>query len=129
VEGPVQHGDKRGRQIGFPTANIGVWAQQMVPRNGVYAGWLTIGGERFKAVTNVGVRPTFDGQDVTVETHILDFDREIYNTHVHLTLETFLRPERKFDGLPSLTAQLKQDVAQARAYLDANTRTGSPPTF
>lgn len=69
------------------------------------------------AVTNVGVRPTFNGSDVTVETHILDFEREIYGETLSLTFETRLRGERKFDGIESLKAQLQRDIAQGRAFL------------
>ncbi|MFN8376135.1 MAG: riboflavin kinase [Anaerolineae bacterium] len=64
----------------FPTANVEVWGEQVIPRNGVYAGWGILGTERFMAMTNVGVRPHFDGNNITVEAYLLDFDRDIYGS-------------------------------------------------
>lgn len=119
LTGKVMHGDKRGRTIGFPTANIGVWEEQLVPRYGVYAGWLTVDGVRHMSVTNIGVRPTFDGQQLTVEAHILNFDADIYDQPVQLELEAFIRPERKFNGLDDLKSRLNQDVQAARELLTA----------
>lgn len=119
VEGEVIKGDQRGRLIGFPTANMAVWDQQVLPAYGVYTAWVTLGDERFMAVTNVGVRPTFDGDTVTVEPHILDFDRDIYGETLRLTFEKRLRGEQKFDGIDSLKAQLNFDIVQGRALLEA----------
>ena len=118
--GEVIHGEKRGRKIGFPTANLDVWNEQIIPANGVYAGWVTLGEEVFKAVTNVGVRPTFEGDEVTVETHLLDFDRDIYGEMLEVTFETRLRAEKKFNGIDELIAQIQSDAESARAYLEAN---------
>lgn len=117
VIGEVVHGEKRGRQIGFPTANINVWEEQVIPANGVYAGWATLGNERFMAVTNVGVRPTFAGQGVTVEAHLLDFNRDIYGQQLSVSFETRLRPEKRFSGIDELIAQIKADSDAGRAYL------------
>lgn len=117
VAGPVVQGDRRGHLIGFPTANIGVWEQQVIPANGVYAGWATLGADRLMAVTNVGVRPTFDGQAVTVEAYLLDFDATIYGQELALTFERRLRPEMKFSGIDALVAQIRADAEAGRAYL------------
>lgn len=117
VSGKVVEGDKRGRTIGFPTANMSVWEQQVLPANGVYAGWVTLGDERLKAVTNVGIRPTFDGTTITVEPHLLDFDRDIYGETLSLTFEARLRGEQKFSGIDALKAQLHQDIARGRDIL------------
>lgn len=117
VEGMVVQGDQRGRVIGFPTANIDVWQEQMLPRFGVYAGWAVVQGERFMAVTNVGIRPTFAGDAPTVEAHLLNFNRDIYGERMTLTFEGFLRPEQKFSGIDALIAQLKQDVQDGRSFL------------
>lgn len=119
VEGEVIKGDQRGRLIGFPTANMKVWEQQVLPKFGVYTGWATLGNERFMAVTNVGIRPTFEGNTITVEPHLLDFDREIYGETLKLTFEQRLRGEQKFDGIESLKTQLHQDIAEGRARLEA----------
>lgn len=118
VQGEVIRGDRRGHSIGFPTANMDVWNLQILPAYGVYAGWATLGDETFMAVTNVGVRPTFSGTDVTVEPHILDFDREIYGETLSLTFETRLRGEQKFNGIEELKAQLHKDIATGRKFLE-----------
>ena len=117
LAGEVVHGEQRGRKIGFPTANIDVWAEQVIPGNGVYAGWATLGDERFMAVTNVGVRPTFSGQGITVESHLLDFNRDIYGQQLAVTFESRLRPEQRFSGIDALVAQIGLDVNAARDYL------------
>lgn len=117
VSGEVVHGEKRGRQIGFPTANVAVWEQQVIPGNGVYAGWAMLGNERHMAVTNVGVRPTFAGQGVTVESYLLDFDRDIYGQQLTVTFETKLRSEMKFPGIQALIEQINADVVAGREYL------------
>lgn len=120
LAGEVVHGDARGRTIGFPTANIATWEEQVLPAYGVYAGWATLGSERFMAVTNIGVRPTFGGQQIRVEPHLLDFDRDIYGQTLRVTFEERLRGEQRFDGLEALKAQLARDVQAARAYLQAS---------
>ncbi len=117
LEGEVVHGDGRGRTIGFPTANLDVWDEQYLPRQGVYAGWAHLNGETFMAVANVGNRPTFNGGLVTVEAHLLDFDRDIYGARLALDVVAFLRPEMKFNGVEALVAQIRQDVIQGRALL------------
>lgn len=117
VTGEVVHGLARGRTIGFPTANVDAWAEQVVPGNGVYAGWAMLGGERFMAMTNVGMRPTFTGQNITVESFLLDFDRDIYGEQLTVTFEKRLRPEMKFDGIDALVAQIRRDVEAGRAWL------------
>lgn len=119
VSGEVVEGDKRGRTIGFPTANMAVPARLILPENGVYAGWVTVGETRYMAVANIGVRPTFDGQTLTVEPHILDFNREIYGETIEFAFEKRLRGEQKFDGLDALKAQLQQDIDSGRAHLIA----------
>jgi riboflavin kinase/FMN adenylyltransferase len=119
LSGTVIHGYKRGRQIGFPTANIEVPPDKIVPRNGVYATRLQVGGRWYSAATNVGMNPTFGNDHLSVEAHILDFDQDIYGEQVQLTFESFLRPELKFNGLDALIAQLKQDVQQTRQLLSA----------
>lgn len=118
--GEIVHGEKRGRTIGFPTANVDVWSEQIIPANGVYAGWATLGDESFMAVTNIGIRPTFEGQNVTVEAHLLDFDRDIYGQTMQLTFETRLRSEMKFNGIQELIAQIGADAQAARDYLMAH---------
>ncbi len=117
VSGEIVHGDHRGRTIGFPTANIATWGEQVIPANGVYAGWATVSDERHMAVTNVGMRPTFEGQSLRVEAHLLDFDRDIYGETITFTFETRLRPEKKFNGIQELIAQIGADAQTGREYL------------
>ncbi|MEO1162252.1 MAG: bifunctional riboflavin kinase/FAD synthetase [Chloroflexota bacterium] len=120
VSGEVIEGDQRGRTIGFPTANMAVWEKQVLPPNGVYACLVNIGDDsetRFMSATNIGVRPTFDGQTLSVEPHILNFDRTIYGETLTLSFVQRLRDEQKFDGLPALKAQLATDIARTREIL------------
>jgi riboflavin kinase/FMN adenylyltransferase len=119
LEGEVTHGDQRGRTLGFPTANIAVWDEQVLPANGIYACWVTVGGERLMAVANVGERPTFAGKDIRVEPYILDFDRDIYGQNLALDFVTWLRKEEKFDNINALIKQMHTDVARGRAVLSA----------
>jgi riboflavin kinase/FMN adenylyltransferase len=118
VDGVVIHGDHRGRTIGFPTANLNVWSEQIIPANGVYACIATIDKERFKAVTNVGVRPTFEGEGLRIEAHLLDFDRDIYGKTVTLEFIARLRGEQRFPGIDALVAQIRTDTEQGRQLLE-----------
>lgn len=117
IEGEVISGDKRGRTIGFPTANLKVWEEQVIPANGVYACYAALGTERHKAVTNIGVRPTFNGTELRIEAHLLDFDRDIYGHTLRLEFMARLRGEQRFDGIEALIAQIRADAAQGRARL------------
>lgn len=117
LRGIVVEGDKRGRTIGFPTANIAVDAERLVPHNGVYVCHATVGGERYGAVTNIGVRPTFDGTRRTVEAYLLDFAGDIYGEVLRLEFAERLRGEQKFHGIAALVAQITGDVAAAREQL------------
>lgn len=117
LSGPVIHGRERGRTIGFPTANLGV-RTECLPPDGVYATRIVIDGERFPSITNIGMRPTFAEPERTFEAHIFDFDRDIYDREVRLELLERIRPERKFASGAELAAQIKADLAQARAILE-----------
>ena len=116
LHGEVVYGRQLGRTIGIPTANIGVWDRQLLPANGVYATRFHVGGKSYIAATNVGVRPTVDGDmRISVEPHILDFDADIYGEQVKLEFIEHIRPEQKFDGLDALKAQIARDVDAVRA--------------
>ncbi len=117
VNGEVVHGDHRGRAIGFPTANMDVWAERMLPANGVYACWAWLGDERHMAVTNIGVRPTFAGNQLMAEAHLLDFDRDIYGQMLAVDFVRRLREEKRFGGVQELVAQIRRDAEQGRAIL------------
>lgn len=122
VETHVQQGDQRGRTIGFPTANLPL-EDHVEPALGVYAVKVEIEDGPHKGiydgVANVGRRPTFDKQDVLLEAHIFDFGGDIYGAHAAVSLIEFIRPERKFDGLESLKAQIAKDSETARGILAA----------
>lgn len=120
VAGEVVHGDHRGRSIGFPTANLAVWTEQLLPANGVYACYAYLGAERFAALTNIGSRPTFNGTEMRVEAHLLDFDRDIYGQTLTLDFVARLRGEQRFSGVEALIAQISADVAQGRQLLAAS---------
>lgn len=115
--GTVMQGDKRGRTIGFPTANLGIWHEQLLPAKGVYATYAWVGSERHLAATNIGVRPTVDGHRLTVEAHLLDFDGDLYGQELRLEVMGRIRPEMKFAGLDALKAQIQADVIEVRRQL------------
>ncbi|MBK8904644.1 MAG: bifunctional riboflavin kinase/FAD synthetase [Anaerolineaceae bacterium] len=120
VSGAVVEGKKLGRTIGFPTANVDFWPEQLLPANGVYATYAWLDNERHLAATNVGVRPTVNGHAVTVEAHLLDFDADIYGRTLRLEFIDRVRPEMKFAGLDALKAQIAADVDQVRQLLNRN---------
>mgnify|MGYP000211512235 CR=1 FL=1 len=116
MSGRVAHGDKRGRTLGFPTANIHLH-RCAVPLTGVYAVQLFgITGEPISGVANVGVRPTFGIKKAVLEVHLFDFEREIYGEHVQVHFLYKLRDEQKFDDLNALVEQIQQDCREAKAY-------------
>jgi len=117
MSGRVAHGDKRGRTMGFPTANIHLHRCK-VPLSGVYAVQLFgIDGEPIKGVANVGVRPTIAGdKKALLEVHLFDFDRDIYGEHVQVHFLHKLRNEQKFSDLTMLISQIKQDCSEAQKY-------------
>ena len=117
VRGIVVMGDQRGRTIGFPTANIAVWDEQILPANGVYATYAWLGDQRHIAAANVGVRPTINGGNVTVEAHLLDFDSDLYGQELRLEFINRIRPEVKFASLNALKTQIQADVAKIRQQL------------
>jgi riboflavin kinase/FMN adenylyltransferase len=116
----IVEGDRRGRTIGFPTANLAVDPQHALPADGVYACVAEIDGTPMPAVTNIGVRPTFDGLRHTVETYVLDWTGDLYAQMLSVAFLHHLRGERKFGGIDELKAQIAQDIAQAREVLSAS---------
>lgn len=114
VDGEVVHGDGRGRELGFPTANLRT-SNELLPANGIYASMVAIGDAWHRAVTSVGVRPTIGDGQFTVETYILDGAHELYGARLRVAFVKYLRPELRFDGLPALQAQIALDCAGAEA--------------
>jgi riboflavin kinase/FMN adenylyltransferase len=119
VSGTVVYGEQRGRTIGFPTANLEVWPMRVIPATGVYVCRTTVNGTPFGAVTNIGVRPTFEADPVPprVEAHLLDFDGDIYGQTLTLEFLARLRGERRFESVDALAAQIRRDVQAAREVL------------
>jgi riboflavin kinase/FMN adenylyltransferase len=117
IGGPVVLGFERGRTIGFPTANISVAADRALPALGVYATRALVGGRVLKGATNIGRRPTFDAGHVSVETHLLDFEGDIYGQRLDLEIVHRIREELKFESVDALVAQIGRDVEIAREVL------------
>jgi riboflavin kinase/FMN adenylyltransferase len=118
LRGEVVEGDKRGRTIGFPTANVLPGAEVVVPARGVYAGFVIVGDERYAACTNVGIAPTFGRADSRVEAYLLDFDGDLYGRIVDVGFTRRIREEKTFSGIDDLKRQIQRDVEQARLMTD-----------
>jgi riboflavin kinase / FMN adenylyltransferase len=117
VAGVVEHGDKRGATLGFPTANIAVDPRRCLPAAGVYATRVLIGRRRWNAATSIGFRPTFGGDRLTVEAYLLDFDGDLYGKNARVEFISRLRGERKFHDATALVAQMNRDVEKTRRLL------------
>ena len=121
VVGPVQHGEKRGRTLGWPTANLALDGLHL-PRLGVYAVLVDIAdgphAGRHRGVASLGVRPMFGENAPNLETFLFDFDGDLYGTEISVALVAFLRPEMRFDGVDALVRQMERDGDEARAVLD-----------
>jgi len=126
ISGRVSHGDERGRTIGFPTANIHL-DDYLEPRRGVYAVRAAIETTDkpvwMNGVANLGVRPTFNKTEPVLEVYLFDFSGDLYDRHLRVQMIDFIRPERKFDGLDALKAQIDADCVQARDILAAGDKT------
>ncbi len=120
--GNVVKGQQLGRQLGFPTANLQVPPEKFLPRTGVYSAWVYgvpghADDEALPAVMNLGVRPTVDGQNQSIEVHLLNWQGDLYGQTLTVALKDFLRPEQRFDSLEHLKAQIQADCAAALAIL------------
>jgi riboflavin kinase/FMN adenylyltransferase len=125
IRGEVMHGDKRGRTIGFPTANIPL-GRHLEPQRGVYAVTSRIGGAVAKGVANVGQRPTVGGTEPRLEAHFFDFSGDLYGQELTVCLRHFLREEEKFPSFEALKAQILLDAAEARRLLDSDENQEKP---
>ncbi len=116
LDGVVVHGEKRGREIGYPTANLGKIEGQTIPADGVYAGWLTVGINFWPAAISIGTNPTFEGErGRQVEGYALDQEGlDLYDKNASIEFGWYLRPTLKFDGLDELLVQMKKDCEKAR---------------
>ena len=119
VEGVVVHGAQRGREMGFPTANLDTPPHTAIPADGIYAGWLVVDGDPLPAAISVGTNPTFDGTARTVEAYAIGrTDLELYGKYVAVDFLARLRGQERFDSMESLVKRMNQDVEEATALLD-----------
>lgn len=116
--GPVIPGARRGKGLGFPTANLDIQTDLAVPANGVYVTRAYLGSSIHASVTNIGLNPTFGGQRRTVEVHLLDFDGDVYGQTMRIELLRRLREEKRFATVNDLVAQMQRDVAETRHILE-----------
>ncbi len=117
LSGIVVGGQRKGRELGFPTANMSLSGiQKIIPRRGVYATEASIGTQehRYAAMTNIGMRPTFDGNSMTVETHLFDFSEDIYGEKLYVSFVCHVRDERRFESVADLVSQLQADEEKIR---------------
>jgi len=127
LEGRVAEGDRRGRTLGFPTANIRMQPEQAMPRDGIYATIARRGRQHMNSVTNIGVRPTFDGLKRLVETYIFDFNGDLYSKKLTIELVARLRDEMKFSSVEELKKQMAKDVQNAKDILHSSSLRGTAP--
>jgi riboflavin kinase/FMN adenylyltransferase len=121
IRGTVQVGKQRGgAELGFPTANLSLEKDDLVPRHGVYVCQVICAGKCYGGVVNIGYNPTFEEKKLVVETHIFDFNKDIYGKPIKLNLLQFIRDEKKFDSIDELTGQIAADALEARTVLADN---------
>jgi riboflavin kinase/FMN adenylyltransferase len=120
IRGEVVPGDGRGKLLGIPTANLSIWAERTIPKAGVYACRAMLDGVRYLAVTNIGIRPTFENKPVAprVEAHLLDFNQDLYGKELSLEFVERLRDEKKFPDIQALIDQIHNDISRAREILE-----------
>lgn len=117
VLGTVEHGKKLGRKLGMPTVNITPSADKLLPPNGVYYSMVTVGGEAYPAISNIGCKPTVsEEKKLGIESFLYDFDRDIYGEAIRVQLLAFKRPEMRFKNVEQLKAQMEQDISEGRKF-------------
>ncbi|HTD64245.1 MAG TPA: bifunctional riboflavin kinase/FAD synthetase [Verrucomicrobiae bacterium] len=117
IRGRVVHGAKRGRALGFPTINLALPKERLLPRDGIYAVWAEMGEGRFKAAASLGVRPTFGAGERVLEAYLLDFSGDLYGEEVEVAFVKRLRDEIAFASPAQLSAQIARDVEDTRGAL------------
>ena len=119
VHGEVVAGDGRGRTIGIPTANLDVWAERLLPKSGVYACLVCLDGQTYRAVANIGVRPTFENQEALprLEVHLLDYAGDLYGKDLTVRFVSRLRDEQRFPNIQALVDQIQADISKAKKIL------------
>ena len=118
----VMQGDGLGKKLGFPTANLDIQNNQLIPKHGIYATWAKVEGQFYKSATSIGVRPTFGAGQLQVETFLLDFEGDLYGKTLMLEFQSYLREEIAFPSQTSLVCQMNKDVDHVRILLSDNER-------
>jgi len=127
LAGKVVAGSQRGRLLGIPTANLEIRAERVIPADGVYAAYAVVGDQRYPAIVNIGRRPSFEDSERTIETHILDFNNDIYGFDLVIEFVERLRHEQRFDDIDELIAQIHRDMRRARELLTAEGEKSEAP--
>ncbi len=117
ISGRIEHGEKRGRALGYPTINVATPRERLLPRDGIYATWVRLEGERHPAATNLGVRPTFGGGKRVLESFLIDWSGKAYGATVTTAFVRRLRDELRFASAEDLVRQIERDVVEARSAL------------
>ena len=117
IRGIVGPGRRRGRHLGFPTANLQLQFPYCLPPDGVYFTWITIDDTRHPSLTNIGNNPTFEGAERKIETYVMDFSGDLYDREVRLDFVEYFRPDMRFDNKEELIAQMQRDENEARRLL------------
>lgn len=118
IRSTVTHGEQRGRELGYPTANLDPAVEGLIPRDGVYACWATVRGARYGAAVSIGNNPTFEGvPQKQVEAHLLDQQLDLYGEPIQLEFVEYIRPMNKFESVDALVAQMQRDEVRIRAIL------------
>lgn len=123
MEGIVIHGEQLGRKLGFPTANI-ISENELTPILGVYVSSTIVGGNQYRSVTNIGFKPTFGGKKIIVETHLFDFDKDIYGEEITVAYVEYIRPEVMFDSVDKLVEEIRNDCNLAKNILESESNSG-----
>jgi riboflavin kinase/FMN adenylyltransferase len=112
-------GDGRGRTIGIPTANLDIESERLLPKSGVYACLAGVDGQTWRAVANIGVRPTFESQEALprLEVHLLDYASDLYGKDLSISFVARLRDEQRFSGVQALVTQIRADIRKAKKIL------------
>jgi riboflavin kinase/FMN adenylyltransferase len=122
IQGQVITGTGRGRELGFPTANLEIDPKQALPAEGVYASWAYLDSQAYQSMTNIGRCPTFGGSDRTVEVYLLNYDGNLYGRELKIDIVERLRDEKRFDTVDELKKQVAEDVKQGIAILSSQGR-------
>ncbi len=120
VSGQVEGGKGLGKKLNFPTANVLVEENKLLLKNGVYATKTLVDGKLYNSMTNIGFNPTVSGEKLTIETHIFNFSRDIYNKKIRIYFYSFVREDKKFDSVSELKKQLENDALLINTYLNSN---------